>query len=158
MNKKVVIVIPNEYEVNISLYVKSCNYHAEGIRSFIYEAGIDLHGKEILNINEMSYELSKQGYVIMNFDSFNGFENFVIYLPNKISPKQLEYFEKRKEQLKNYNIAFCVHNGHNTLNITDKTTTDKPIIDELLNELNNRLISKQTKTKTLKKKDTTINQ
>ena len=49
MNKKIVIVIPNEHEVNIPVYAKSCNYHAEGIRKFIYEAGLDLHGKEILN-------------------------------------------------------------------------------------------------------------
>lgn len=153
MNKKIVIVIPNEHEVNIPVYAKSCNYHAEGIRKFIYEAGLDLHGKEILNINTISIELAKQGYIIMNFDSFNGNENIIVYLPNKISLKQLEYFEKRKEQLKNYNISFCVNNEHNEMNIIDETTTNSPIIDELLNELNNRLIIDKSKNKILKKKD-----
>lgn len=92
----------------------------------------------------------------MNFDSYKGRENLIIYLPNKISQKQLEYFEKRKEQLKNYNISYCVHNEHNEINIIDNATTNTPIIDELLNELNNRLIINKTKTKILKKKDANI--
>ena len=143
MNTKLVVVIPNEYATQIPVYVKRCNYHAEGIRSFIYDAGLDLHGKEMLNSNTMSLELSKQGYIIMSLDSFNDQQNLVVYLPNEISPNQLEYFKKRKVQLKDFNLSYCTQNEYNEMNIVDVTTTNNPIMDELLIELNNRLITKE---------------
>lgn len=95
----------------------------------------------------MAFELSKQDYLVMGYDEVGDLKTLIIFLPNKISPKQLEYFVRRKEGLKDYNIMFYSYGEDYKIQIHDKTTVQEPIIDNLMEELNNRLIDKKKKIK-----------
>jgi hypothetical protein len=144
MGKKSVIIIPNEQYVKIPLYVKSCKLHSEGIQNFVFQNDINLFGKEYsYSFQEIAFELAEQDYLVMGYDEIENMKNLIIYLPNRISPKQLEYFEKRKEGLKDYNLMFYSHTEDNKIKMYDNTTTSVPIIDELMKELKLKLSNKK---------------
>ena len=140
MDKKLVIIIPNEQYYRISIYKKKCQSHIETIKSFVFQNDINLYGKEYsYSFTEISFELASQDYLVIAYDEIDNIKNLIIFLPKETSPNQLKYFEEKKEWFKNFNIMFYSAKEDNKMEIYDKTTTKEPIIEELLKELNNKL-------------------
>lgn len=154
MDKKLVIILPNEQNLRIPIYKKKCQSHIEAIKSYVFQNDINLYGKEYsYSFTEISFELASQDYLVIAYDEVDNIKNLIIFLPYQISPKQLEYFEERKEWFKNYNLMFYSYKEDNIIEIYDETTIQKELImDELLKELNVRLKDK-TKTKKLIKEE-----
>jgi len=147
MNKKQIIIIPNEQEVRLPIFTKKCNYHREGIINFVFNNGINLYGKEYSqSFPEMSFELAEQNYLVIGTDEWSNEKVLIAFLPNKVSPRQLEYFERGKERLKEYEIMFYSYDENNNLKIYDNTTisaynvgnNEISILDELIKELNRK--------------------
>lgn len=161
MNKKQIIIIPNEQEVRLPIFTKKCNYHREGIINFVFNNGINLYGKEYSqSFPEMSFELAEQNYLVIGTDEWNNMMTLIVFVPNKVSPKQIEYFEKGKEKLNKYNIMFYSYDENKKLKIYDNATINVyyrkndeiTIYDELIKELNRKLPTKN-KTKKLVKEN-----
>ena len=111
---------------------------------------INLYGKENSMFQEMAYELIEQGYCVIAYDSSCYGKNASVFLSQKISPKQLEYFEFEKENLTTYNILLYYLTESNLIEAKDDKKVDGNIIDYIMNELQNRLQS-NNKTKQLTK-------
>lgn len=148
MNKKQIIIIPNEQEVRLPIFTKKCKYHREGIINFVFNNDINLYGKEYSqSFPEMAFELAEQNYLVIGTDEWNNEKVLIVFLPCKVSPKQLEYFEKGKEKLKEYNVAFYSYDENNKPKLYDNTTisiynrgnNEISIYDELTKELTRKL-------------------
>ena len=151
MDKKLVIIIPNEQYYRIPIYKKKCQSHITAIKSFVFQNDINLYGKEYsYSFTEISFELLEQEYLIIAYDEIDNIKNLIIFLPKETSPNQLKYFEEKKEWFKNFNIMFYSAKEDNKMEIYDKTTTKEPIIEELLKELNNKLKNNNQKKLILK--------
>lgn len=150
MNKKLVVIIPNELEMkNLSLFVTLCkSSHLAVLKEFIYNTGIELSEDILEHPDKTSKALAEQGLLIMLTDEFDNTKEITVYLPLKTSPKQLDYFEKRKGPLQSYNISLSLKKEDGHFEIIDKTNADRPIIDILIDKLKERLVEKG-KTKTL---------
>ena len=146
MNAKAVIVIANELNYSIPLFVENCENHIEGLKKYIYHNDINLSKITNISIQEASIDLGEQGYTVILYDKEENYRNLVIYLPQEISPKQYEWFNKRKKGLENYNLMIADNTHDNNWNSIDETITDKPIITELFRLLDEKLI-KSTKTR-----------
>lgn len=143
MDKKEVIIIPNELEVNINPFYFSCKeLHIEGLKKFIYQYDLSISSPIIKNADKVSKELADDGFCIIHTDEFDKIKNLLVYLPIKITNKQLEYFYSKQEDLKKYNLMLLTKEETDNFKVIDQTTTEKPIIDILMEELNNRLITK----------------
>jgi len=156
MDTKTIIIIPNELEVNIKPFFYKCdNYHIEGFNKFIYQNDISISSPLRINSDDISKELTDQGYIVILIDNFynkeENIKNFVIFLPEKISPAQFEYFTERKEYIKDYNMMILKKEENEKFKYVDQTTTDNPIIDELFELLNNRMININKKKKLITK-------
>jgi len=154
MNNKQIIIIPNEQEVRLPIFSKKCKYHREGVINFVFNNDINLYGKEYSqSFPEMSFELAEQNYLVIGTDEWNNEKILIAFVPNKVSPRQLEYFERGKEKLKEYDIMFYSHDENNNLKIYDKTTisdynglnTTISTYEELIKELNRKLKPNKTK-------------
>ena len=156
MNKKTVIIIPNELTTNIKEFYCRCDeLHIEGISKFIYQNDLSISSQMLRNSDKVSKELADQGFIVVLIDEFyneENIKNLVILLPKEISPNQMEYFKTRKEYLQNYNLMILVKVENEKFKFIDQTTTSNPLIDELMEILSNRLI-KVNKKKILKPKD-----
>lgn len=151
MDKKLVIILPNEQNLRIPIYKKKCQSHIEAIKSFVFQNDINLYGKEYsYSFTEISFELASQDYLVIAYDEIDNIKNLIIFLPKETSPNQLKYFEEKKEWFKNFNIMFYSAKEDNKMEIYDKTTTKEPIIEELLKELNNKLKNNNQKKLILK--------
>lgn len=54
--KKIVVIIPNEIETNLPVFVFSCDEnHREGIREFMYQNGFQLPGSERITSQEIAF-------------------------------------------------------------------------------------------------------
>lgn len=143
MKEKAVIIISNELEQPFPLFVFNCeNNHSEGLKEFVYQVGISL--PEIKNIStpEIAFYLGELGYVVMLYNKYLNENDLVIFLPKQISPKQLEWFEKRKKGLLTYNIMIFEHDADKKWRPIDQTTTKEPIISELDKITTKKLIKK----------------
>lgn len=151
MNKQIVI-IPNEQEVRLPVFTKQCRYHREGVINFVFNNDINLYGKEYSqSFPEMSFELAEQNYLVIGTDEWNEQKVLIAFLPNKVSPRQLAYFERGKEKLQEYDIMFYSHDENNNLKIYDNTTIN------ISNDRNNEISMIDELIKELKKKPTTSN-
>lgn len=154
MGQKVVIIIANELDNQIPLFVFPCDQeHKDGIRNFIYENGLSIPLD--LSAHEASFALTEIGFCVMLYDklttSNQKIENLIAYIPKNISPKQYAWFEKRKTGLTNYELAFYDYTNESTWNAIDKFTTDKPIVLALMETLNKKQISQLTNEKSKRK-------
>lgn len=151
MNKKIVIIIPNENKTKAGLYTSkgTIKYHKEAIEKYIYQNEISLTNYNFYDLNNIYFELIEQGFSIINIDEFKDIKNAIIYLPEKISKKQLEYFEQTKEILKTYQIGIQSIKENQFIIIKELETEDNNL-ETLYTELNNRLTQPKT---LIKKKD-----
>lgn len=150
MNKKTVIIIPNEFIFNINPFFYKCDqYHIEGFNKFIYQNDLSISSPLLRNSDKISKELADQGFVVMLVDNFyqekEYIKNLVIYIPEKISKKQFEYFKENKKEIENHNLMVMLTDESKKFKFLDQTTTDNPIIDELSAILNDRLINNKIK-------------
>ena len=148
MNRKVVGVLPNELEIKLPPFISSCYNHFDKIKEFIYNTGINLYGQERDNIDTTSKLLADQGFLVFSVDEIEQVKSLVIYIPEKISPKQLEYFEKRKEPFSQYIIEYLIKQSNGLFEHKYQDNLDRPVIDSLINDLKERLTTKE-KNKTL---------
>ena len=68
-------------------------------------------------------------------------------MPTKISPKQYEYFEKRKKGFGSYDFAFFICSKDNKHHVVDKTTFQGNILEEFFRTLNQKKITLDIKVK-----------
>lgn len=152
MNNKIIIIIPNETKTNARFYASkgTVKYHKKEIEKYIYQNEISLSSYNFYELNNIYYELTEQGFCIITIDENKDIKNAIIYLPETISEKQLEYFKKEKELLSKYQTGILsIEENH--FKPIKPTTPEETIIDTLHNELTNRL-SPPSK-KLTKKKD-----
>lgn len=153
MNRKVVGVLPNELEINLPPFISSCYEHSEKMREFIYNSGIKLYGQEnfdVDTVDTISKLLADQGYLVFSVDENESINYIIIYVPEKTSPKQIEYFEKRKEPFKKYTMECLLKKSDNTFETKEQSNTDKPVVEVLIEELKKREMQpKEYKYKTL---------
>ena len=89
MDKKLVIIIPNEQYYRIPIYKKKCQSHITAIKSFVFQNDINLYGKEYsYSFTEISFELLEQEYLIIAYDEIDNIKNLIIFLPKETSPNQ----------------------------------------------------------------------
>ena len=144
MEKKTLIIIPNENKYQIPLYVHNCEFtHLEGFMNFIYHNDINYQIDRKTTSQEIAFHLGESGYVVMlhDYDDIINENNLVVFLPNELSQKQFDWFQKRKEGLKNYNIMIFESIKNDWIPI-DNTTTNEPIISELDKITNKKLVRK----------------
>ena len=151
MNSKSVIIIPNELNYNLPLFAQNCDQHFEGIMEFIYQSGVGL-SKLNPNTQEACFELGEQGFVIMLHDKTNITNNLITFIPKEISPKQYNWFDKRKNGLKDYNLMLMNNKDNKEWEAIDATMINEPINYELIRILNEKLIPER-KIKTYKRED-----
>ena len=148
MNNKAVIIISNEYETKIPLYVCPCNnQHKEGVMNFIYQNDISLPETKNLTTQEISFTLGEDGFCVLLYSEEANRKDLVAFIPNQISPNQYNWFKKREKELIKYNLAFFNYTQNGTWYPVDKTTTETPIIEELMNQLNEKAIPTTTNLK-----------
>lgn len=148
MERKVLGIIPNELEIKLPPFISSCYNHLEKMTEFIYNTGINLYEQENSNIDTISKILADQGFLVFSVDETEYAKWMVIYIPEIVSLKQLEYFEKRKVNFKHYAIEYLVKQPDNTFKHKYQENVEKSIIDSLIDDLKERLTIKQ-KNKTL---------
>ena len=87
MNKKVVIIIPNENKTRARFYASSgtIKYHQEAIKRYIYQNEISLTTYNFYDLNNIYFELIEQGFCIINIDETKDLKNAIVYLPDTIS-------------------------------------------------------------------------
>lgn len=151
MDKKFVVIIPNEIETRLPIFSTKCNWHQEAMFKFVYYNDLNLYGKEQASADIISKCLVDMGFCVILIDEYKENSLLVAYIPTIVSPKQLEYFCRGKEVLSKYNILVILRNDDSNYKTLEKETNEKPIIEVLIEELNKRLI--KTKVKTLKKTD-----
>lgn len=145
MPKKAIVIIPNEQIHQIPLFVSNCeNSHLEGFSKFIYHSDMNYSITKNTSSQEIAFFLGELGYTVMlyDYDEAINENNLVIFLPSQISPKQIEWFEKRKKGLSNYNIMIFENVIDKNWIPIDKTTTEEPMLSELERITNKRLIKK----------------
>lgn len=140
--KKIVVIIPNELETNIPLFVSSCdNDHCEKLREFMYQNDFSLLKDARITSQEIAFSLGEQGFCVLLGLETSDIKNLIAFLPNKVSPKQYEYFSKRESGFKKYDFSFFEYTDNENWNIVDKTTFTGNIIEELLERLKQKLIA-----------------
>lgn len=148
MKRKVLGIIPNELEIKLPPFISSCYSHFEKMTEFIYNSGINLYEQENSNMDTISKILATKGFLVFSVDETDDAKWMAIYIPEKVSQKQLEYFEQRKVNFKHYAIEYLVKQPDNTFKHKYQETVEKPIIDSLIDDLKEHLIIKE-KNKTL---------
>lgn len=148
MNRKILGIIPNELEIKLPPFISLCYDHLEKILEFIYNTGINLYDKENSDIDTISKLLAEQGYLIFSVDETENAKWMIIYIPEKVSQNQLNYFEKRKNNFKEYAIEYLTKQSDDTFKSKYQENIEKSIIDSLIDDLTNRLTTKE-KNKTL---------
>ena len=150
MNKKIVIIIPNENKTRAGFYASkgTIRYHKDAIEKYIYQNEITLTNYNFYNLNNIYFELVEQGFSIINIDENKDIKNAIIYLPETISKKQLEYFEQTKEILKTYQTGIQSIKKEHFYIIKECEKNNN--LEILYTELNNRLTQPKT---LIKKKD-----
>ena len=150
MIKKFIVIIPNELEVNLPIYVKECrNFHEDKIRDFINEAGIEIDCVHKLNTVELSFKLTKLGYLVILGIVEESNRDLIVFVPDKVSDRQFKYFIDREKGLRfNYEVMAYISTEKINWQMLDSTTTDKLVIDELISILKKRVVEKK---KVLKK-------
>ena len=143
MKRKVLGIIPNELEIKLPPFISSCYSHFEKMTEFIYNSGINLYNQENSNIDEISKILADQGYLVFSVDETDEVKWMIIYVPEKVSPKQLEYFEQRKNNFKQYTIEYITKQPDNAFKHKYQENVEKPIIDSLMDDLKERLTIKE---------------
>lgn len=152
MNRKITIIIPNELETKLPLFVFPCDSHQDGVTAFIIENGICLGKDELVSAHSQSCVLAEQGFCVMHYDQENGEETLLVYLPEKISPKQYTWFQKRQTGLSKYKYLFFYnYTKEKTWQLFDQETTKNPILSELMQQLEEKQISSLAKKKVLNK-------
>ena len=152
MHKKIVRIIANENKNNIEPFYRSCEYHhLQGIRQFIYHCELNLD-EQLLDSMQASKLLASLGFCVMLSSAYDDIENIEIFIPEQISKKQLEYFnqEKMQQKLAESNLVLYKLTKESSLEITSKSITKEPIINELMKELNERLELAKTTNKSRK--------
>ena len=66
-------------------------------------------------------------------------------MPSKISSKQYEYFQKRRKGFERYNFSFFKAMENSKWHIVDGFTFQGNILEELFNELSQRLYTPNSK-------------
>ena len=139
MKKKEVIIIPNELEVNLKAFSHKCKKnHIEGISKYIYQNDLSVSSPVMINSDKIAKELVDQGFIVILTDEFynkENIKNLLIYLPEKISPNQLEYFQIKKDELIKYNLMILAKEPMDKFKIIDETTTEESILDILMHLL-----------------------
>ena len=151
MDKKLVIIIPNELETRLPIFSTKCNWHQEAMFQFIYHNDLNLYGHEQESADTLSKCLTDMGFCIILVDEYRDTSLMVAYIPTKVSPKQLEYFCRGKDILSKYNILVALREENNSYKTLEKESLNKPMIELLIEELNKRLV--KSKVKILKKTD-----
>ena len=148
MMKKVVVIISNELENNIPLFVVSCDQlHYESIREFIFQNDISIPLNKMLSSQELSFALAEQGFCVLLGIEEQNKKDLVAFMPTKISSKQYEYFEKRKKGFESYDFAFFICSKDNKHHVVDKTTFQGNILEEFFKFLNQKKITPDIKVK-----------
>lgn len=144
MVSKIVIIIPNENKISLyQPYVEECEqFHKEQINKFCYEVGITLTGGQQENSHLGSKELAQEGFCTILCDETPTLTNMIIFLPNEISDNQYNWFSKREEGLKRYNISILNYTNSQEWELLDHTTTKDPIIESLKKLLEEKHVSK----------------
>lgn len=141
-----VIVIP--YENNSQIFDVYCEEHKRGIFDAISYYGIELP-KELTYMNvdfiELARMISTLGYLSIFYikSKKHQFEEQIIVLPKKISKFQKEYFEDKKDYLKNINLMLELEENDDKWKSLDNAITNLSIVDILYDELNKRLVKEK---------------
>ena len=142
MHSKSVIIIANELNHPMPLFAQNCENHFTGLKEFIYQSGVNLSKPNLTN-QEMCFELGEQGFIVMLHDKTEITNNLLIFIPKEISPKQYNWFDKRKNGLNDYELMLINNTCDKKWENIDYTITDKPIISELFRILNEKLIPEE---------------
>ena len=146
MTIKIVIIIPNENIISLPTFVSQCEqFHIEKIKKFITEIGIELGPEQLKSSQKASQTLAEHDFCVMLYDEIETLKNLVIFLPNKISNNQLNWFQKREEGLKNYTLSVFSYTEEQKWELIDNTTTSEPIISVLNQLLTQRCFSVKNK-------------
>lgn len=150
MKRKVLGIIPNELELKIPPFISSCYDHSEKMTEFIYNTGIDINlcNQECSNVDTISKLLADKGFLVFSVDETEDAKWMVIYIPEKVSPKQFKYFEERMTKFKEYMIEYLVKQPDSLFAHKYQENLDRPVIDSLIDDLKEHLIAKE-KNKTL---------
>lgn len=144
MTTKIVIIIPNENKISLSEpYVEECEqFHKEQINKFCYEIGITLTEHQQENSHLGSKELAIEGFCTILCDETPILTNMIIFLPNEIGDNQYNWFNKRIEGLKRYNISIFNYTNSQEWELLDHATIKEPMIESLKKLLEEKHVSK----------------
>ena len=157
--KKQVIIIPQKEEDKV--FISTCEgYHLIGLRKFISIMGLNINVQPPISTPEVARDLVKEGYCVMLTNNLTikneedeiaeEIKHIEIFIPEQVTEYQFEYFVQNK-RLSTYNIVIYKYYQDGTLKIINKRTTEKPVLEKLLTELENN-IKVETKTRKLIKK------
>lgn len=136
MNRKIVGVLPNELKTSLRTFISSGLSHLEIIQKFIKYN--DIYVSDYFNIYAMdtiAKLLTDEDFLVFSVDENENNKLMIVYVPEQVSSNQLNYFEKRREQLKQYPIEYLLKNSDNTFEIKEQSSTDMQIIDALIEDL-----------------------